>query len=141
LDALTSSGQDLAMNEDWVKWIVGAALALVAVMLWRAWQDKQASVDWPWVEGVITHCEAEVDSPDPHQEFGPQMQGVSWRLRLRYTYEVGGTPYTGDRLRAMPERFPTKEEALVFEQRFQPGQKVRVHHDPAKPSSSVLIPG
>jgi Protein of unknown function (DUF3592) len=141
LDALISSGQDLAMNEDWVKWIVGAALAMVAVLLWRAWQDKQASVDWPWVEGVITQCEAEVDSPDPHQEFGPQMQGVSWRLRLRYDYEVAGRLHTGDRLRAMPERFPNRDAAAAYEQRFKPGQKVRVYHDPAKPSSSVLIPG
>jgi hypothetical protein len=127
LDALTSSRQDHAMNDDLVKWIMGAVVALVAVLLWRAWQDKQASVDWPWVDGVVTQCEAEV--------------GVSWRLRLRYDYEVGGTRYVGDRLRAMPERFPTKEDALVYEQRFKPGQKVRVFHDPAKPSSSVLIPG
>ena len=129
------------MNDDLAKWIVAAALALVAVLLWRAWQDKQASVDWPWVEGVITQCEAEVDSPDPHQGVGNQMLGMSWRLRLRYTYEVAGQPYTGDRLRAMAERFPTREEAVAYEQRFKVGQKVRVYHDPAKPSSSVLIPG
>lgn len=141
LDALTSSRQDHAMNDDLVKWIVAAVVALVAVLLWRAWQDKQASVDWPWVEGVVTHCEAEVDSPDPHQDFGPQMQGVSWRLRLRYDYEVGGMRHTGDRLRAMPERFHSREAAAEYEERFKPGQRVRVYHDPAKPSSSVLIPG
>jgi hypothetical protein len=129
------------MNDDLVKWIVAAMLALVAALLWRAWQDKQASMDWPSVNGVITQCEAEVDSPDPHQEFGPKMPGVSWRLRLRYDYEVGGQHYTGDRLRAMPERFPTREDAAVFEQKFKVGQKVQVYHDPAKPSSSVLIPG
>ncbi|MEY2838413.1 MAG: hypothetical protein RJB60_712 [Pseudomonadota bacterium] len=129
------------MSDDLTKWIVAAVLALVAIFLWRAWQDKQASVAWPSVEGLVTQCEAEVDSPDPHQEFGSKMPGVSWRLRLRYTYVVAGQAYTGDRLRAMPERFPTREDAAVFEQQFKVGQKVRVYHDPAKPSSSVLIPG
>ncbi len=129
------------MSDDWVKWIVAAALALVALMLWRAWQDKHASVAWPYVEGVITHCEAEIASPDPHHELDAKVVHASWRLRLKYDYTLGGQHFTGDRLRAMAEHFPTREEAARYELQFPVGHKVRVFYDPAQPSSSVLIQG
>lgn len=125
------------MSNDVAKWLIAGVFGLVAVLLWRAWQDKQASTQWPWVDGVILVCQAEQVSPDPHHE----LNHANWRLNLRYQYQVAGQTFTGDRLRAMAERFPTQADALVFEQQFKVGQRVKVFHDPAKPSSSVLIPG
>lgn len=120
-----------------IKWVFLAVFCLVAVLLWRGWRDKQASAQWPFVDGVIQVCEAQEDVPYREHDM-PQGQ---WRLNLRYTYEVAGQPYQGDRLRAMAERFPTEAQARQHEAAFRPGQRVKVYYDPAKPSSSVLIPG
>lgn len=120
-----------------IKWAFLAVFCLVAVLLWRGWRDKQASTQWPSVDGVIQVSEAQEDVPYREHDM-PQGQ---WRLNLRYTYEVAGQPYQGDRLRAMAERFPTEAQARQHEAAFRPGQRVKVYYDPAKPSSSVLIPG
>ena len=119
------------------KAVMVAALLAVAVFLWRNWQDKQASAQWPSVDGVIERCDAFPHLQDPHQE-GAKAQ---WRLDLKYRYEVGGQPFHGTRLKAMAEHYPDEASVKAVCRRYATGQRVKVFHDPAKPERSVLEPG
>ena len=125
------------MGADIVKYIILAVFVIIGVLMWRAWQDKQASAAWPWVEGVVTHAEVEREMNDPHEG----LTQVGWRLALRYDYTVGGQAYTGHRRQAMPERFPTEAQARRVLAPYPAGTRVKVFYDPAKPASSVLEPG
>ncbi len=60
---------------------------------------------------------------------------------MRYRYTVNGTTHTGERLRAFGLHHLDEQQALKEIAPFPVGQKVKVYYDPAKPSSSVLIPG
>jgi hypothetical protein len=125
------------MDTDWGKWIAGAIVAGMAFLMWRAYLDRQASPTWPSVTGHITDSRvvAQNETND----------GASftreWRIDLNYRYTVGGQTYQGQRIRAMLPRFSTEAEALAVQQRFPAGAQVPVFYDPAKPGSSLLIPG
>lgn len=120
-----------------VKAVMVAALVAVGVFLWRNWQDRQASPQWPAVSGVIERCDAFPHLQDPHQE-GAHPQ---WRLALRYRYEVSGQTFTGNRLGAMARHYPDEAAVQAVCQRYPVGQRVQVFHDPAQPERSVLEPG
>ncbi len=119
------------------KAVMAAALLAVGLFLWRNWQDRQASTQWPSVNGVIERCEAFPHLQDPHQE-GAHPQ---WRLDLRYRYEVGGQSHTGTRLGAMARHYPDEAAVRAVCERYPVGTRVKVFHDPAHPDRSVLETG
>lgn len=125
------------MDIDWGKWIAGGIVVGLAFLMWRGYLDRKASPEWPTVTGRILDSKvvAQNESND----------GASftreWRIDLNYRYTVGGQTYQGQRIRAILPRFGTEAEALAVQQRFPVGAEVPVHYDPAKPKSSVLIPG
>ncbi len=125
------------MSIEWEKWVIGAIVVGLAFLMWRGYLDRQASPQWPSATGVITDSRvvAQNESND----------GASftreWRIDVSYTYSVNGQSYKNNRIRAMLPRFSTEAEALAIQQRFPAGARVPVFYDPAKPTSSVLIPG
>lgn len=119
------------------KAVMVAALVAVGVFLWRNWQDRQASLQWPAVNGVIERCEPFPHLQDPHQE-GATPQ---WRLDLRYRYEVAGQAYSGNRLGAMARHYPDEAAVRAVCQRYPVGRPVQVFHDPVRPERSVLERG
>lgn len=125
------------MDIDWGKWIVGGIVVGVGFLMWRAYLDRQASPQWPSVMGRIldSRVVAQNESND----------GASftreWRIDLNYRYTVNGHTYQNNRIRALLPRFGSEAEALSIQRRFPAGAEVPVYHDPAKPQSSVLIPG
>ena len=129
---------DPMMFEDLGKYLIGAFLIFFGAMAWRAWQVKQASPQWPSVQGEMLSTRAFA-----HNETGTD-RGVStheWYTEVRYRYTVNGVTYNGDRLRAFGLHHFNKEQAETEIAPFQPGQPVTVYYDPNKPSASVLIPG
>jgi hypothetical protein len=125
------------MLETIVKLVILVVFVVVAVLMWRGWQDKKASPQWPEVDGVITRSEIRHEFDDPMGELSHN----AWLLDLQYEYSVQGTPYKGTRMRSLPERFYSAESAQAALKPYPVGQRVRVHHDPAQPGSSVLVPG
>jgi hypothetical protein len=125
------------MLETLVKLIIAIVFTVLAVLMWRAWQDRKASPGWPWVEGTITQAQAKRSVDDPHGE----ITHAAWLLMVRYDYEVNGQHYAGDRVKALPEQFFNEESAQNALKAFVVGQRVRVYYDPAKPASAVLQPG
>ncbi len=120
-----------------VKLFILGVFAVLAVLMWRGWQDRQASPSWPWVEGTITQSQTRRNVDDPHNE----LTHARWLLVVKYDYQVNGQTFTGDRVKALPEQIFTEDLALDALKSLGVGQRVRVYYDPAKPQSSVLQPG
>lgn len=122
---------------DWEKWIIGAIVAALAFMMWRGLQDRRASTQWPTALGLITDSRV---APVNEANDGHSVMR-EWRVDVSYTYTVNGQVYKNNRIRALLPRFSTEADALAVQQRFPVGAQVPVYHDPARPKSSVLIPG
>lgn len=120
-----------------VKTVLIVVFIVVAVLMWRGWQDRKASPQWPTVEGVITRAELRREYDDPMGEISHN----GWLLDVQYEYSVQGERHQGTRVRALPERFYSEEAARAALAPYPVGQRVQVHHDPARPGSSVLVPG
>jgi hypothetical protein len=125
------------MLETLVKLFIAVVFAILAVLMWRGWQDRKASPGWPDVEGTITQADVKRDIDDPQNE----VTHVAWRLEVRYDYQVEGQTFHGDRVRALPDRYYSEESARAALMAYPIGAKARVYYNPAKPDSSVLKPG
>jgi hypothetical protein len=126
------------MPDDIGKYLLIAFIIGFGFLAWRSWQIKQASPTWPFVEGEMLESRVRA-----HNETGDQHGTLAreWFTEVRYRYTVDGVSYTGNRLRAFGPRHTDEQQALQELAPFPVGQKVKVYYDPAKPSSSVLIPG
>ena len=126
------------MSDDLGKILLLAIVLIAGFFAWRAWEVKQASPRWPSVEGVMLTSQPRAVHDNPAE---PESAKHDWVSEVRYAYTVDGVSYTGDRLKAFGRRHMTKEEVLQELAPFPVGARVKVYHDPAKPGSSVLIPG
>lgn len=126
------------MPDDLGKYLIIAFVVFFGFLAWRAWQVKQASPAWPYVQGEMLEARAKARNEFGDQNGTPKHE---WFTEVRYSYMVNGETYTGNRLRAFGLNHFDEQSALLELAPFQPGTKVKVYYDPAKPSSSVLIPG
>lgn len=115
--------------------VVILALLALGVGGWygpRMLMEARASADWPTVTGEVTGGEV----------LPPGKSGESWRLALRYRYELAGAVHTSNRwdVHGM-RRFDTRAEAEAALGASPPGTEVAVHYDPEAPGEAVLRPG
>lgn len=126
------------MPDDLGKYLLIALALGIAALAWRSWQIKQGSPGWPFVMGEVLEARAKARN-ETNDSSGTLTH--EWYTEVRYRYTVNGETYTGNRLRAFGLHHMDEAQALKELAPFQPGTMVRVYYDPAKPSSSVLIPG
>lgn len=126
------------MPDDLGKYLIIAFLLGLGYLAWHAWGVQRASPSWPFVEGEMLEARARARNETGDQSGVPTHE---WFTEVRYRYTVDGVAYTGDRLRAFGRNHFDEQQAMDEIAPFQPGRKVKVYYDPAKPSSSVLIPG
>jgi hypothetical protein len=100
-----------------------------------------ASAFWPGVPGRSSRPAR--NGPFARNETGEQNGTPTheWLTEVRYRYTVKGVNYVGKRLRAFGLNHFDQASALKEIEPFQAGSTVKVYYDPAKPESSVLIPG
>ena len=116
--------------------VVGAAFAIFSAYLLKhaitSYRRGKASLTWPSVDGRMTAVRLwglrRVDG---------KMRDVE-RLAVEYVYEVNGTRYTGASAAFYSLVYP---ETADFAERHPVESSVRVFHDPADPTLSVLTPG
>jgi len=127
-------------------------LAVGAAGLWAAASlagAGGASDGWPSTKGHVVESRVQtrvaVDGSDVSRGrlFGPRH--YEHVPVVRYAYEVGGVPYTSDRVR-FGERSAERgdrgqERAREAAGRYPAGAAVDVYYDPAIPSRSVLETG
>jgi Protein of unknown function (DUF3592) len=116
-------------------WVLGFALALLALAGWMAWESYPAFASrfWPTTQGVVRS----VKLWEKRQLSSGKLN--SYALDVTYEYTVNGTQYAGWRLNSRSNHFP--EEALNTVRQYQPGAACTVHYSPLFPSQSVLDTG
>lgn len=99
----------------------------------RGWKSKS----WPNVPGVITL--SEVKNVSSRGSDGKSH--MSYRLRIRYAYQVKEQTYEGDKLGFGTNSHKRRSEALKQQKNFAEGNEVKVVYEPDKPENAVLMPG
>ncbi|MFT3857219.1 MAG: DUF3592 domain-containing protein [Aquabacterium sp.] len=126
------------MPDDIGKVLIAALVLGIAWLVWHSWRISQTSPAWPHVMGEMLEARARAFNEIGDQSGTPTHE---WFTEVRYRYTVDGQTYTGTRLRAFGRRHMDEAQAQQEIAPFQPGTRVKVFYDPAKPASSVLIPG
>ena len=90
------------------------------------------SLAWPTVIGEVT---------DSDVEFFRGRGSVLYTPRIRYSYQVGGRAYDGNRVVFGYPDYHTRRGADSVIAAYPVGGTVRVHYDPSDPGSAVLRPG
>ena len=112
------------------------ALAVPVVVFWligRMRAKGKAAEGWPVADGVLT--EARISE---HRVRRKGVTTVTYKPEVKYTYQAGGAPYTGTRLRFGWLGFRDLAKAQTALAGFTQGAQVQVRYDPAKPSDSTL---
>ena len=93
--------------------------------LWDTWSVQRVQ-NWMSTTGRVVKVEV--------RSGGLSGRRSSGSLRVVYTYRVWGKTYTGDRFSPTARNAP-----LSMQNRYSPGQLVRVFFDPRHPGRSVLV--
>jgi hypothetical protein len=125
-----SSGQPQTI----VGWIFGGGFTFLGLLFliiggFEFRQGLKAN-DWPAAAGGIVESKVTATPGTDHD----------YTVNVRYSYEVDGQKFEGDRLRYGNESHKwasAKEEQALY----PPGKAVQVYYDPKTPSQSVLIKG
>src|SRR6185503_18055449 len=107
------------------------------VCLWgaRYWVRLRRRVDaWPVVRGRVTDRRA-IQPTDRGRTSAPAFR---WSPEARFTYRVGDTDYTGDKIWLPWSWTSTREKADAFLATIP--DDVDVRYDPADPKTSCLYP-
>lgn len=126
-----SSGQPQTI----IGWIFGGGftfLGLLFVMIggFEFRQGLKAN-DWPAAAGKIVESKVTATPGTDHD----------YTVDVRYSYEVDGQKFEGDKLRFGNESHDSRASAMEEQLLYPPGKAVQVHYDPTTPSRSVLIRG
>jgi len=88
---------------------------------------------WPLAAGRITHKEVV-----PKRRATGGRAGTSWELDVRYTYEVAGQTYTGEKIRPYFTVYQRRSADRALEQ--LPAEP-QVRYNPADPAEAYLFSG
>lgn len=111
--------------------IFGGVFMLIRRSSQRADAINTAALRWPSTTGTIVKSRVEVSGGE-HTSVMP---------RIIYQYEVGGTTYQSDRIRAGDVHLRgglTSREAYDTVDRYPEGAAVTVYYNPANPAESAL---
>ena len=90
---------------------------------------------WPKTSGRILESRVEYESPHDN----PALKSVAYLVRVRYTYDVDGRTYSGNRVwRTMNIDPLLAGRARGIAARYRPGRVVEVRYNPDDPAEAVL---
>lgn len=120
----------------WLAWLVIIGSALLAVASVMDLVPVAQSTRWPTVPGAI------ISSVDQMEivAMGGGRSGMhpvrQRRLRLTYTYEVGGQQHQSSQVNRLADyvRAPGRHDLETY----ATGRSVVVHYDPTEPSTAVI---
>lgn len=116
-------------------WIFGGGFTLIGLLFLviGGFQLRQGmkTNGWPATAGTMIASEVDDDPTMDHD----------YTINVRYTYEVNGQKFEGDRLRYGNKSYRSWASAKDEQLLFLPGREVQVYYDPTTPHQSVLIKG
>ena len=129
-----------------VGWIFGGGLTLLGLLfvIIGGFEFRQGlkTNDWPAAAGRIVESkivEKKVDGSSGGRR--SRISDRDYTVDVRYSYEVEGQKFEGDRLRYGNESHDSRASAEDGQLLYSPGKAVQVYYDPTAPSRSVLIKG
>ncbi len=114
----------------WIGFAVAAALGMARR---RGLHNKPERIRWAQTTGKITRSDAIAEE---RSVVGEALQVVNLPA-VRYSYEVDGKPYTGDRI-SLDDIGDDDPRTTDILQRYRPGTSVTVYYRPDQPENSVL---
>lgn len=108
-------------------------LAIVAVAWIYSKVRRHQALSWPTADGRVESCEAKFESTgyDPETHITTK----KWVVRMKYSYAVEGTTYSGNFRR----NFNQQEDAEEWMVDFKAGQPLIIRYSPKNHSSSELF--
>lgn len=100
-------------------------------LCWNTFRQLQA-YGFAKAPGVITECRMTEQQGDEG--------GVSYGIKLKYTYRVGDQRFAGDRIRYL-EAFGSRKSAERRLKSYAAGSEVKVYYNGAAPHDALLEPG
>jgi hypothetical protein len=93
----------------------------------------KASVNWPSVEGEITHSSVETSTG--------RRGRINYKAKIEYGYNVAGRIYQGSRLSFADMTGTSESSAQEVADSYPVGSKHKIYYDPEDPSCCTLRPG
>jgi hypothetical protein len=126
-----------------VGWIFGGGFTFVGLLfvMIGGFEFRQGLLtsDWPTAAGKI--IESKVSGSSGRRSPGSRSTDWDYTVDIRYSYEVDGQKFEGDRLRYGNESHNSWTSAKDEQSLYPPGKAVQVYYDPTTPNRSVLIKG
>jgi hypothetical protein len=94
--------------------------------------EALASTEWPDTSGFVTYSDIHESSDS---------DGTTYGADVRYTYDVSGVGYRGDRIFIGEYSTSSYSWAAGYVEKYPVDAEVKVYYDPAEPGRSVLEPG
>jgi len=117
------------------------ALGVIASVLWliiKALRNRRyarESASWPNVLGRIISSRVVSSTIE-----GASTMTTNYHPEIKYTYEVGGKVYAGERI-SFGLLITDLNPANAAVSKYPAGSEVKVTYDPSNPSVAVLEPG
>jgi hypothetical protein len=94
---------------------------------------------FPVISGKIISSSLREETHESENDMGHREKSHTWHPEIHYAYEVSGSTYQSTRYALISEpSFSNLEQAEKFRSRFNTGDPVQVHYDPANPSNAYL---
>ncbi len=129
-----------------VGWTFGGSFTLLGLLfvMIGGFEFRQGlkTNDWPAAAGRIVESkivEKKVDGSSGRSR--SRISERDYTVDVRYSYEVEGRRFEGDRLRYGNESHDSRASAREEQSLLAVGKEVQVYYDPKTPSQSVLIKG
>lgn len=137
----TQSQQRVLLGTVVLLFVISAALLAFGLFFV---QEANASRSWPAVTGRAQTVRVTWDLSNRQES----MPDRDYYFEVRYTYQVDGKTYTGERYslgggsNAAGRTYNSEDEArAAAAAAYQAGDSITVYYDPAAPESAVLQPG
>jgi hypothetical protein len=112
----------------------------VALGGYEFWEGSKTKV-WPATSGRVIESEIETRSSSSHRHGKASRRDTDYSVGVRYSYEVAGQKFEGQRLRYGNESHDKQSSAKQEQSLYPAGKEVQVFYDPGNPQSSVLVKG
>lgn len=114
----------------------------LGVAAWGVMEVKKgkASLEWPTVDGKITHSEVDRHR-ETHRSNNSTRRETKYSADIRYTYVYEGSSYNGKRVAFGGTRKGSRSKANRIADQYPAGKTVQVYVDPLTPSTACLQPG